>query len=424
MVVPVLHKRVTKATYSYIIESMRARLLGWAARTLSLAGQITLAKAVLHAIHVHAMQSSWLPKGTCEVIENIIRKFFLGNKDGKVGMATAAWKFMQLPVDNGGLGFKDVHQDNQAFLIKIGFQLILEGEELWNWVLRVKYKMDELVPLSLAHSSCLRLWRGLGTIWEELKESVSWVDRDGSQTDFWYDNWLNSNGYLAFSYNLGTNPRPTMVPDSLLARVSGIKIDWRINCQDRCWRNLLQLRRQGLSMGLMYRNGGRDRPLDSKRCCLLLDLSCVMRESILDKSDRLIEEFNQILCHNKVSRVRPTRSEVFWNGPVQEWVKAVYDGLSHAWAAGFRRVEVETDNKEVACIVNRSSTLLTNSTLVHAIWSLLNQDWPVQVWHVSREVNEAADKLVVMGRGQSREWRVFNVPLGTVTTLLDEEQGR
>ncbi|KAK9043427.1 hypothetical protein V6N11_071772 [Hibiscus sabdariffa] len=47
-----------------------------------------------------------------------------------------------------------------------------------------------------------------------------------------------------------------MVPDSLLARVSGIEIDWRINCQDRCWRNLLQLCRQGLSMGLMYRDGG------------------------------------------------------------------------------------------------------------------------------------------------------------------------
>ncbi|KAL4351406.1 hypothetical protein GQ457_06G022300 [Hibiscus cannabinus] len=54
--VPLLHKRVTKVTYSYLVDQVAKRLTGWAARSLSLAGRITLAKAVLQAIPIYSMQ--------------------------------------------------------------------------------------------------------------------------------------------------------------------------------------------------------------------------------------------------------------------------------------------------------------------------------------------------------------------------------
>ncbi|KAL4291711.1 hypothetical protein GQ457_14G003420 [Hibiscus cannabinus] len=76
--VPLLHSRVSKATYSYVLENIRSRLSGWAARTLSLAGRITLAKSVLQAISTYASQtswSSWFPKGLCQEMEKLIRIF-------------------------------------------------------------------------------------------------------------------------------------------------------------------------------------------------------------------------------------------------------------------------------------------------------------------------------------------------------------
>ncbi|KAK8987304.1 hypothetical protein V6N11_027060 [Hibiscus sabdariffa] len=97
-------------------------------------------------------------------------------------------------------------------------------------------------------------------------------------------------------------------------------------------------------------------------CCELLDPSYVIRGSTLGRSNRLIEKYNQIFSRNK-------------------------------------RVEIETDNKEAACIVNRSSNILASSALVQAIWTSLQQDWLVQVRYVPREVNEVADKLAAMGRG-------------------------
>ncbi|KAK8504810.1 hypothetical protein V6N12_033062 [Hibiscus sabdariffa] len=58
-------------------------------------------------------------------------------------------------------------------------------------------------------------------IWKELTESVSWVVCDGAQTDFWYDNWLDSTGHLAFGCISDAVPRSTMV--SYMLTSSG---DW------------------------------------------------------------------------------------------------------------------------------------------------------------------------------------------------------
>ena len=58
--VPLLHGRIVKDTYSYLLDKVRRKLSGWAANSLSLAGRITLAKAVLSAIPYYTMQSTRL----------------------------------------------------------------------------------------------------------------------------------------------------------------------------------------------------------------------------------------------------------------------------------------------------------------------------------------------------------------------------
>ncbi|KAH1131230.1 hypothetical protein J1N35_002608 [Gossypium stocksii] len=73
--VPLLHKRVTKATFQYFISNMRQKLAGWKAKTLSLAGRITLAKAVLAAIPIYAMQLAVIPESVSLEMEKIIRNF-------------------------------------------------------------------------------------------------------------------------------------------------------------------------------------------------------------------------------------------------------------------------------------------------------------------------------------------------------------
>ncbi|KAL9431609.1 hypothetical protein AB3S75_026743 [Citrus x aurantiifolia] len=49
---PLLHNRVTKATYQEIVDTVDKKLSGWNAMLLSLAGRITLAQSVIQAIPI------------------------------------------------------------------------------------------------------------------------------------------------------------------------------------------------------------------------------------------------------------------------------------------------------------------------------------------------------------------------------------
>ncbi|KAK9029785.1 hypothetical protein V6N11_026887 [Hibiscus sabdariffa] len=110
-------------------------------------------------------------------------------KGEKNGISLVPWSVLQSSVDDGGFGFKDMYQHNRAFLMKVGYQFMSMSDTLWV--------------------------KGLGSIWEVLTDCISWNIRDGKQTDFWYDNWLNSYGRLVFQCVNDTCPRPGMVVDMI-----------------------------------------------------------------------------------------------------------------------------------------------------------------------------------------------------------------
>ncbi|XP_039057386.1 uncharacterized protein LOC120200684 [Hibiscus syriacus] len=60
--VPVLHRRMKITDFDFIFDKFRSKLNGWAARSLSLAGRITLTKSVLSAIPNYFMQVMPFPK--------------------------------------------------------------------------------------------------------------------------------------------------------------------------------------------------------------------------------------------------------------------------------------------------------------------------------------------------------------------------
>lgn len=73
--VPLLHKAPTKATYDFILERTQKRLSSWKASTLSLAGRVTLAKSVVAALPSYCMQTMLIPKGVCEILDQLQRNF-------------------------------------------------------------------------------------------------------------------------------------------------------------------------------------------------------------------------------------------------------------------------------------------------------------------------------------------------------------
>ncbi|KAL4311419.1 hypothetical protein GQ457_01G030350 [Hibiscus cannabinus] len=108
---------------------------------------------------------------------------------------------------------------------------------------------------------------------------------------------------------------------------------------------------------------------------------------------------------------------------------AVLEGLRHAWSLSYRKVELETDNKEVAWgyiadILGRSSSSLQMSVLVAEIFEWLRKDWEVVVRWISRERNGVADSLAAMGRLHGRSGVGFVAPPGGIMARLDKERDR
>ncbi|GMI88940.1 hypothetical protein HRI_002563300 [Hibiscus trionum] len=175
------------------------------------------------------MQSTWLPKGLCNELERLIRRFVWGASNSTSAVPLVKWEVVQQPVDCGGLGFHDVGKQNSAFLMKLGFQLVRDDDRLWVKILKAKYRWFGVMPLHLRRTRCSRVWKGLSNVWDEVRRGICWNVRNGLLTDFWHDTWLDGEGPLAASC---LNPH-VMSPTPVVGMVT-ITGEWD-------WQSLAQL---------------------------------------------------------------------------------------------------------------------------------------------------------------------------------------
>lgn len=137
--VPLLHSRVISDTYKYLIDKVYTKLSAWKAKSLSLAGRLTLAKATLSAIPFYTMQTSALPSSCCAKIEKIIRGFIWGSDSTSRKPSLVNWDDMCRPKHQGGCGVKHLKDQNEAFLSKLAVSLLMDLDKLWVKVMRAKY---------------------------------------------------------------------------------------------------------------------------------------------------------------------------------------------------------------------------------------------------------------------------------------------
>ncbi|KAF7834640.1 putative ribonuclease H protein At1g65750 family [Senna tora] len=139
---PILHERVSRRTFNFVVEKVRDRLSRWKRNCLSLPGRITLVKSVISTIPYYAMQSTKIPQITCLEIEKMQRNFLWGHMDNVRKPHPINWKTVCTPKDRGGFGIKHLLSMNDAFLMKMGWKLKTDRSNLHCQVLRGKYGRD------------------------------------------------------------------------------------------------------------------------------------------------------------------------------------------------------------------------------------------------------------------------------------------
>ncbi|KAK8538823.1 hypothetical protein V6N12_034531 [Hibiscus sabdariffa] len=87
--VPVFHQRKWVADFDFILSRLCAKLNGWVANSLSMAGHCTLAKSILAAIPAFSKQTIKLSASVCAEINKIVCGFIWGFSvsTGKISLA-------------------------------------------------------------------------------------------------------------------------------------------------------------------------------------------------------------------------------------------------------------------------------------------------------------------------------------------------
>lgn len=190
--ISLLHARVMKQTYNFILNKVQQRLSSWKAHCLNMAGRNVLITSVITALPSYAMQTMFLPAGVCDEVEKSARNFLWGSTNEKRKIHFMAWKDVCMPEENGRLGIRHLRGANQAFVMKNAWGLINRRDSLWVKILRSKYGCgDDVISLVKNRCNTSNLWRGICNLWDKFYEGLTGRTNHGTSTCFWKDHWVN-----------------------------------------------------------------------------------------------------------------------------------------------------------------------------------------------------------------------------------------
>ncbi|CAN1189870.1 Putative ribonuclease H protein At1g65750, partial [Linum perenne] len=83
-------------------------------------------------------------------------------------------------------------------------------------------------------------------------------------------------------------------------------------------------------------------------------------------------------------------------------LRGIIEGMNLAWESGIRKLCIQTDSRAAMSILSCANACLNRHTsLVQQFHELESRDWDIQIRHIYREANFAADYLA--NRGHSFE---------------------
>lgn len=94
------------------------------------------------------------------------------------------------PKHMGGVGLRNLNVSNHVCLMKLGWAIYNQSDELWCNILKHKYKIlspEDCMKVRLSDSS---LWKDVASTIPTISETGRWIVGDGKNIKAWNDNWL------------------------------------------------------------------------------------------------------------------------------------------------------------------------------------------------------------------------------------------
>ena len=131
-----------------------------------------------------------LPKGLCEEIEGMMRKFWWGQMRQGNRIAWVSWKSLCKSKLNGGMGFWNLQAFNLAILAKQGWRLLSNPHSLVARIYKAKYYPYGDVLNSKLDSNLSYAWRSIFNSLDVIRRGTRWRVGNGRWIHIWEDKWL------------------------------------------------------------------------------------------------------------------------------------------------------------------------------------------------------------------------------------------
>ena len=204
--------RSRKGAFKYLKDRIWKKVQGWIEQCLSVGGKEVLIKSVVQSIPTFSMSCFKLPRGLCEHINTIIRKFWWGSKGGSRKPAWVSWDIMTQPKQCGGMGFKDIELFNLSLLARQAWRILTNPESLSAKVLKAVYfPQCDLLSATLG-SAPSQVWRAVHEGISTLRQGLIRRIGSGQLTKIWEDNWIPRQEWLK-PYSVRKDNAPTTVSE-------------------------------------------------------------------------------------------------------------------------------------------------------------------------------------------------------------------
>jgi hypothetical protein len=180
-----------KTMWAGLEDMMVRKLAPWKRLYLSKGGRVTLIKSTLSNMPTYMLSLFPIPADVAKRIEKIQRDFLWGGMNDDFKYHLVEWDKVCTPIDEGGLGIRNIRRFNQALLGKWLWRFAHEEGAWWRSVLVAKYGSDwggwRTRVISGSHG--VGLWKFICMGWQNFRRFFKFDPGEGSKIRFWEDVW-------------------------------------------------------------------------------------------------------------------------------------------------------------------------------------------------------------------------------------------
>ena len=148
-------------------------------------------KFVAMATPLNAMSSFLIPKGLCEEMDNMLKKFWWSpSKNSNRYFTTLAWDNLCQPKYLGGLGFRHFSDINMALLSKVAWWILNQSNRPCVQALIAKYKVRRNWPNAKPSKKASWAWKSVESTRHILVARACKQIINGESILMWEDPWV------------------------------------------------------------------------------------------------------------------------------------------------------------------------------------------------------------------------------------------